>query len=67
MSNKKRIYIRVRGCDDTTQFFIDLTEQEIELIKRLAAITEKISTYGCMPTIAVDENKELYEDAVYEQ
>ena len=66
MSTKTRAYIQVRGCDDTTQFFIDLTEQEIEFIKRLAAITGKFSTYQCMPTIAVDENKEYYEDANYE-
>lgn len=52
--------IIIHGCDDSTIISEDdwghkFTPEELEIIGRLAAISEKISDYACMPTIEIRE------------
>ena len=47
-------------CDDWTVFEMDLNDSELSFIKRMAVIANNTSTYGCMPTILIDDK--LYKD-----
>lgn len=49
-----KVEISLDGCDDYTKFEMEVTEAELEFLKRIAAKSEEVSTYGCMPTLAVD-------------
>lgn len=52
--------IHIYGCDDTTTVELDLTPAELETIKRLVKVCNKNSTYGCMPSMEIEQpgNKE---------
>lgn len=50
--------ISLWGCDDYTQFTMELTDQEADLIKRVADKSEATSSYGCMPTLTIEEVKD---------
>lgn len=41
------------GCDDTTSFEMELTDEEAALIERVCELSDKTSTYGCMPTMDI--------------
>lgn len=45
---KARIYLY--GCDDSTEFILDIKKEEINLLQRIALKSEETSTYQCMPT-----------------
>lgn len=51
----KRYKISIDGCDDSTVFEMELTEQEAELVKRICNRSSETSTYGCMPTMEIEE------------
>lgn len=46
--------IRLIGCDDTTEFVMDITEDEAALIRRVAEKSDETSNYGCMPTMTIE-------------
>jgi len=54
----KSYLISVMGCDDTTTFYMQLTDREAKLVKLLAEKCTEASTYGCMPTMMVTEQEE---------
>lgn len=47
--------ISLHGCDDSTIFEMELTEEEYELLKRVAKKTEEVSTYMCMPIMEIEK------------
>ena len=47
-----RVTVYLWGCDDTTEFTIDVTQKEIELLERLSKKSKEVSTYACMPTFS---------------
>ena len=48
-----RYVIRLNGCDDETEIFMDLEPHEAELIERVSAASKAASTYGCMPRLNI--------------
>ena len=50
----KKYQIKVSGCDDTTYVEMELDEKEFKLIYKLAELSHKNSSYGCMPVIKID-------------
>lgn len=46
--------IELCGCDDSTGFRTELSESEAALLQRIAEMSKKTSTYGCMPTMKVN-------------
>ena len=54
----KSYLIRVMGCDDTTSFYMQLTDIEAALVKRVAIKCTETSSYGCMPTMMIQEQEE---------
>ena len=49
-----RYKITLNGCDDYTEFEMDLSAEELALVKRISAISEATSIYSCMPTLTVE-------------
>ena len=50
----KTYKISLLGCDDTTEFDMELTDTEVELLKKVAAKSEETSEYKCMPTMDIE-------------
>ena len=55
MSNARKYEITVTGCDDETTVHMELSDQEYELIDRLADLISTRSTYSCMPVMEIGE------------
>lgn len=53
---KTSYIVSIEGCDDTTSFIVDCTEEEYNFLYKLSAISRNVSTYGCMPTIVIDSD-----------
>lgn len=54
---KKNYFITLIGCDDITRFQMELSNEELELVKKLCQKSEETSEYVCMPTMEVEEDK----------
>lgn len=52
---KKKYIIELIGCDDTTSFEMELTQEELNLLTRVSELSKETSTYGCMPTMWIEE------------
>jgi hypothetical protein len=48
---KARYLITLLGCDDQTEFFMDLTDEEVRLITRVSQLSLKVSAYRCQPRL----------------
>lgn len=55
----------IDGCDASTVFVIELTEQECATIERLIAITHNISASACMPTVGWRDDDTMMCSACY--
>jgi hypothetical protein len=51
----KKIRINLYGCDDTTSFEMEVTDEQLEFIETVAKRSEEVSTCRCMPTIDIDK------------
>ena len=55
----KKIYeVSVHGCDDSTTIRQELTFEEYEFLNTIAEEITNASSYGCMPTMEIEEVKE---------
>jgi len=53
----KKYNINISGCDDSTKFSIELTEDQASFLRVIADLSEKTSTYGCQPVLHMSEAK----------
>ncbi len=61
----KKYLIANLGCDDHTEFILELTDEELKTIIKFCDENNKVSAYQCKPEIQVfeyDENKDSYYD-----
>jgi len=54
---KRNCKIKVKGCDASSIFTMELTKVEFELLKRVAQECNKASEYACMPTMKIKVTK----------
>ena len=52
---KKTYEISVHGCDDSTIIREELTLEEYEFLNMIAEEITNASSYGCMPTMEIEE------------
>ena len=57
----KKYLIENMGCDDTTRFEIELTDEELKTIIKFIKANNKSSKCQCQPTIDI-YNKYFYND-----
>ncbi len=61
---KKHLIANI-GCDDHTEFVMELDDKELQTIIRFCDENNKVADYQCKPEILVydyDENKKSYYD-----
>lgn len=51
----KKYHIDNCGCDDTTEFDIELNEDELKIILKFVEANNKVADYCCKPEIYVYE------------
>lgn len=49
------VEISLDGCDSSTVVVMDVTESEYIFLEKLSELTEKTSTYTCMPVLYVEK------------
>ena len=47
----KEIYVQIKGCDDSTEFNLKCTEDQLKFLVEFAKMTKQVSEYSCMPVI----------------
>jgi hypothetical protein len=63
INDKKLRGVELEGCDATTPFNMEMTDEEFEFLKRVADLSKMYSRYGCMPTMNLsNEPIELYDE-----
>lgn len=50
------VTIRLAGCDETTSFDMDVTPEELDVLKRTAALSREASQGGCYPVMYAGED-----------
>lgn len=50
--------IALDGCDDSTEFDLELKEEEYILLKKISNISKQVSQYRCMPVLEIDPSTE---------
>lgn len=58
--------IRLCGCDDSTEFEIELGFNELETVKKIAKKSQETATYQCMPIMEVYEIKKELKKVDYD-
>ena len=57
----KKYLIENNGCDDTTRFEIELTDEELKTVIKFIKANNDESDYGCKPYIDIYD-KYFYDD-----
>lgn len=53
---KKHLYlINISGCDDTTSFTMELSEEGVRLIEELSFLSRQASSYKCQPVLTLEK------------
>ena len=61
----KKYFIVNLGCDDHTEFILELTDEELKTIIKFCDENNKVADYQCKPEIKIykyEDNKEDYYD-----
>lgn len=51
--------VRLKGCDDSTTFAMNLSDDEARLLQHAAALSRETSGYSCQPTMTVSPCTDL--------
>lgn len=54
----KKYVIHNMGCDDSSEFEIELNDEELKTIIKVFEANNKIANYGCKPEIYIYEAEE---------
>lgn len=49
--------IKLRGCDEVTEFVMDLDDTEAEVVSRVAAQSRENSPYDCYPVMTIERQQ----------
>lgn len=52
--NTRQWLVTVSGCDDSTEAWVELTDNEAAAVEKVAAQINAASTYNCQPTMQID-------------
>ena len=54
----KNIFVSIKGCDDSTDFYLTCTDEQLVFLREFAKMTKKVSDYSCMPIISLYDDEE---------
>lgn len=49
--------IKLRGCDDNTYFDMELSDNDLDTLRRVSELSKQHSKETCMPTLHLEESK----------
>jgi hypothetical protein len=49
------VEVTLSGCDDQTEFVLDMTPAQYRYIQEISEVANAASTYGCQPRMYVKE------------
>lgn len=49
----KKYFITLKGCHDETNFFMELTDEQKELVDEISRLSHEYSECDCMPTLTI--------------
>ena len=52
--NKEVYKITLERCDDYTEFIMNLSSEESDVIYRLSSLSKMYSTYSCQPVLKIE-------------
>ena len=52
---KTKKKVALHGCDDSTYFTMELTDEQWEVVEEIERLSREASTYACMPTLEIGE------------
>jgi len=47
--------IKLMGCDDTTRFEMELSDEQVAVVQQMADLSKKTSECGCMPVLEFEK------------
>lgn len=50
---KEKYEITLMGCDDWTEFDIELTSDELAFLERISKLSKEHSNYACKPIMSI--------------
>lgn len=53
------LLLTLAGCEGSTRLYVDLTADELTLVRRLSALSHEVSTCVCQPTMSVSPGPDL--------
>ena len=62
---KNTYTISLVGCDDQTDFEMELTDEEHSLLKKVADKANETSTYDCMPRMYIESVSQNFIEEVH--
>lgn len=51
--------IELVGCDDSTEFEMDIDEYGLDILKEVAKKSQEMSTYGCQPKMFIYKQEKV--------
>ena len=51
----KKYKITLKGCHDETIFFMNLTDEQKQLIEEVSSLSKEVSEFDCMPVLNIIE------------
>lgn len=60
-----KVLVNNNGCDDTTEFEIEVDEEKLKWLIEFAKLNNCYSTYNCQPEIAIYKEYKVKPDGEY--
>lgn len=51
----KKYFITLKGCHDETCFFMELTDEQKEVVDEISRLSYEFSEFDCMPTLTITD------------
>lgn len=45
------VYVSIEGCDNSTNFYLVCTDEQLKFLKEISKMTNQVSEYSCMPVV----------------
>lgn len=49
----RRYFVTLKGCHDETSFFMELTNEQKEVVEKISELSKEFSECDCMPTLII--------------
>lgn len=54
---KQEYRIALEACDDYTEFYLDLTDEQAKVLRMVGAVSRRTSDYRCKPVLLMEVSR----------